>query len=159
MKNNLFTTAAAIVLLGLFTPAAGLASTCIDFKGESSTNSLSGVMTLGSAQLQGNRGFRLRCGVQGVLQGFNEQDGSLYFRHTVACDDHTLFILDSHTHIKVDGDCQDQGLSGITGSFTEKSTMVGVDGPYTGWTGTARMTGKIDCEWNRMQISGKICAP
>jgi len=159
MKKRSLAATSAVLLFGLLGPTPGSDAACIDLKGEARTNSLGTMMTLGSAQLQGNRGLKLRCGVHGVLQGFNAEDGSLHFQHTIACDDHSVFILDSHTQIKVENDCQAQGMAGSIASFEETSAMVGVDGPYADWTGTAWMSGRIDCGWNHMKITGRICSP
>lgn len=158
MKRRKALAATTVLLIGFIFPAVGFGEQCIKIKGESYTNSLSEGETMGSAYLLGTRGLNLRCGVRGVLQGVNA-DGTLIFKHTVVCADHTVFILDTRTVVQPEEDCQAVGLPGIIGRFEETSTMVGVDGPYNNWSGTALITGTIACGWNQMNIKADICGP
>ncbi|KIH77902.1 hypothetical protein SAMN05660860_02456 [Geoalkalibacter ferrihydriticus] len=157
MKEKLLLILSTVLLLGFLSPTLGLATECLTLRGQAYTNSLSEVTTMGSARLKGIKGVDLRCGLQGALQGINQDDGSLYFKHTVVCDDHTVFILDSHTVMQVEGDCQAQGRPGIIAGFEESSSMVGVDGPFAGWAGTAWISGRAECGWNRMEVKAEIC--
>jgi hypothetical protein len=158
MKKRQNLAAMFVLFMGFFFPTVGFGEQCIKLRGECYTNSLNDMETMGSAHLQGNKGLNLRCGVQGMLQGVAE-DGSYIFKHTVVCADHSVFILDTRTVIQVEEDCQAVGLPGIIGSFEESSTMVGVDGPYNNWKGTALISGSIACGWNHMTIKADICGP
>jgi hypothetical protein len=158
--------AAAVIGLSCFASFADHAVARPDgvltIKGTGSTNSLDLTTTLGSAELtikgrgKGTATARLTCGILGELQG-GYPDGSLAFQHMVACDDHSLFILASRTTISVQGPCV--GRPGIIGTFSEESTLTGVDGPYAGATGELRIEGAIECGFNDMTIEGSMERP
>lgn len=158
MKKTMTLALSTILFIGVFSPTAGFGEQCIKIKGDSYTNNLSDVESLGSAHLVGNKGLDLRCGIHGILQGV-DQDGTLIFKHTVVCADHSVFILNTRTVVQVEDDCQAVGLPGVIGSFEESSTLVGVDGPYNNWSGTALISGSIACGWNHMTIKAGICGP
>jgi hypothetical protein len=125
--------------------------------GEASANSVNATMTIGSVQLKlltrGERTVKLTCGLLGQLQGQND-DGSLQFQHTVACDDHSVFVLLTHTVVTPQSACTTR--PGIVGTFREDSIVQGVDGPYTGATGQLTIAGTLNCGFNDMQITGTI---
>jgi hypothetical protein len=156
-------TAAAVISMcvaSLAWSSVARAQTVLTVTGDATTNSLNQTTTLGSAELRvkgnGVGTVKLTCGILGQLQGQNA-DGSLIFRHTLACDDHSVFVLMTHTVITVQSQCT--GRPGVVGTFHEDSTLQGADGPYFGSTGTISIDGTINCGFNDMKISGSVTRP
>ena len=140
--------------------SAAEAETVYIVAGDGTTNSLNQTTTLGSAQLKiktnGQNTIRLVCGILGQLTASNP-DGTLAFTHTVACDDHSLFFIQTHTTITPQSTCP--GGQGIIGTFHEDSVITGAVGPFTGTTGTMTIDGTIKCGFNELNISGTITRP
>jgi len=128
--------------------------------GEASTNNLDQNTTLGSAELKlhakGAGRIKLTCGLLGQIQAQNS-DGSLTIQHTVACDDHSLLILNTTTFVTVQSACTTR--PGFVGTFHEVSTVSAVDGPFAGATGQITSDGTINCGFNELQIKGTITRP
>ena len=161
MSKKRATVAAALICLASWGGSSAVrAQTVLSVTGNASTNSLDQTTTLGSAELRlqgkGVGTVKLVCGILGQIQALNP-DGSRIFRHTVACDDHSLFILTTHTVITPQGGCP-VGL-GIVGTFHEDSTVTGVVGPFSGSTGKLRIDGTINCGFNEMNITGSMTRP
>jgi hypothetical protein len=130
----------------------------VTIQGDAHTISLSPTSTLGSANIRLKTALgpevRLQCGILGVLQGVNSNDGSLNFIHTVTCDDRSVFILNTHTVISPQpGTCSN---GGIKATFHETSVLVGFAGPYANATGNVTIDGTIDCGFNTMTITGSL---
>ena len=140
--------------------SAAHAATVLTVSGEGSTNSLNATTTLGSTELKikgkGQGTVKLTCGILGQLQTANP-DGSFTFQHTVACDDHSLFVLNTRTAITVQGSCP--GGAGIVGTFREESILTGVAGPFAGSTGKLETEGTINCGFNEFKITGTVTRP
>jgi len=128
--------------------------------GDITLNSLNQTTTLGSGgfKLQAKGGqVKLECGILGNLVGYN-QDGSLNFRHTLACDDHSVFVLNTHTVVTPQSTCPARP-GAIVGTFHEESDILGVDGPFAGSSGLVSIDGSINCGFNDMQARGTLTLP
>ena len=153
-------TAAVVCLAALGWHSISNAQTVYAVTGNVSTNSLDQNTTLGSVQLKlkspAAQGAKFDCGLIGQLQSVNA-DGSLAFRHTVACDDHSLFVLMTRTEISVQNACVTR--PGVVGTFRETSTIQGVDGPFAGSSGQLTIQGTINCGFNDMELTGSLTLP
>jgi hypothetical protein len=153
--------AAALMCLAAFGwHSISNAQTVYAVTGNVSTNSLDQNTTLGSVQLKlkspGVQSAKFDCGLLGQLQSVNA-DGSLAFRHTIACDDHSLFVLMTRTEISVQNACV--ARPGIVGTFRETSIIQGLDGPFAGSSGEVTIQGTINCGFNDMELTGSLTRP
>jgi hypothetical protein len=158
--KRLKTAAALMCLATLGWQPVCSAQTVYAVTGDGSTNSLDQSTTLGSVQLRlrASTGevLKFECGLLGQRQSVNA-DGSLAFRHMVACNDHSLFVLMTRTEITVQNACV--GRPGVVGTFRETSVIQGVDGPFAGSSGEVAIKGTINCGFNDMEIKGSLTRP
>jgi hypothetical protein len=158
-KEDLLKNISKIIALfvGALACVVGAQPTGVTVQGEAQTSNLSQTTTLGSAniRLKIARGpeIKLQCGILGLLQGQN-MDGSLRFQETVACDDRSIFTLNTRTVISPSGACANG--QGIVGTFHEDSVLTGIAGPYLGATGQLSINGTIDCGFNKLSIEGSF---
>jgi len=137
----------------LISPAG--AGRTIALEGTGHTNILDSGTTLGSAEIEAG-GRTLHCGILGQLQTTNP-DGTLAFQHTLSCEDHSLFLLHTHTTIEAQSACPTR--SGSVGVFEETSVIEGMDGPFAGWTGEDAIAGTIDCGFVDFTFTASLTRP
>jgi hypothetical protein len=146
---------------------AALASTAaaaatLTVTGEGATNSQPDATTLGSIELKvkgngpGSSSVKLVCGIRGQIVG-QLSPTTLQFLHTVVCDDHSQFLLETTTTVTPQGPCPSG--PGFVGTFTETSAVAGVAGPFADVTGTLNTNGTINCAFNDFTTTGTLTRP
>ncbi len=99
MYVKVVTAAVAVICFASLTwSSASHAQTVLSVTGDARMNSLDGATTLGSAELrfkgQGSETVKLVCGIRGQVLAQTGAN-SFTFRHTVACADHSVFVLET----------------------------------------------------------------